>query len=258
MQKLSSYLYPNRVPVNVISGAFETEWRIVYQRNVKIYQGLDNTIEFDFKNDQQRRIDITGKTLRCIILDEAGRQLTEIPVTASPLKGIGTLTIPKAVGDIIKPQFLYYIVVSIDEHGNKIPVYADTQFGLQGKMELIGNIFPHLTTTIDFTTFTHDTTGFYFHDVNLNTSNLQKISIEAASNLLDGSVSFQTATDTTVNQNTAWTSLEDFDINANTVHFEKTYSTFDPAAKWLRVRYENSTLNTGTFDRIIVRLYYTV
>ena len=41
MQKISSYLYSNRLPVNLDLATSPMEWRIVYQRTVKIYKGYD-------------------------------------------------------------------------------------------------------------------------------------------------------------------------------------------------------------------------
>ena len=69
MQKASSYLYPNRIQVhtNVTSTSIQ-EWRIVYQRNIKIYKGLTNIIEFDVKNAEQKRIYISGYTITCVML----------------------------------------------------------------------------------------------------------------------------------------------------------------------------------------------
>ena len=44
MQKLSSYLYPNRIELLADLAGFSVEYTNVYQRNVKIYNGIDNKI----------------------------------------------------------------------------------------------------------------------------------------------------------------------------------------------------------------------
>jgi len=53
MQKISSYLYSNRIQlmadVIVLDSAYPVEWKIVYQRPIKIYKGVDNVIELDVK-----------------------------------------------------------------------------------------------------------------------------------------------------------------------------------------------------------------
>lgn len=257
MQKLSSYLYPNRVLVHASLTESPTEWRIVYQRNVKIYQGLENVIEFDFKNSQQRRIDISALTIRCLILDQEGRQLTILPVTSTAIKGIGKLTIPKLVGDVIKPQFLSYSVY-IDDAGTKTPVYADTQFGMQGKMELIGGVFPHLVTSIDYTEFTHDTDNdLYFHDTAIDDTNLSSLGIEFDFGGLNGTVSVLTTTDTAITPSTTWDLVEEFAVLPTTMLLEKSLTSIT-TAKWLRISYNRADGNTGVIDRVVLRLYYTI
>ncbi len=62
MQKISSYLYSNRVVLLANLAGFTVEYTNVYQRTIKIYNGIDNTIEFDIKNADQKRIDLATLT----------------------------------------------------------------------------------------------------------------------------------------------------------------------------------------------------
>ena len=67
MQKISSYLYPNRIEV-IANVALDpdtcpVEWKIVYQKPIKIYKGVDNVIELEVKNSDQKRIDLFGKNV---------------------------------------------------------------------------------------------------------------------------------------------------------------------------------------------------
>ena len=43
MQKISTYLYPNRIELLADLAGFTVEYTNVYQRNIKIYAGIDNT-----------------------------------------------------------------------------------------------------------------------------------------------------------------------------------------------------------------------
>ena len=86
MQKIQSYLYPNRIIVTIDLAGFTTEYKNVYQRNVKIYKGISNVIEFDFKNADQKRIDLTTLTsISLNIMDSEGNKLPNSPYTVSPL-----------------------------------------------------------------------------------------------------------------------------------------------------------------------------
>jgi hypothetical protein len=92
MQKISSYLYPNRIELLIDLAGSTVEFTSVYQRNVKLYNGIDNTIEFDIKNADQKRVDLT--TLSIIelnIMDASGNSLPNSPYAITPIlekKGI--------------------------------------------------------------------------------------------------------------------------------------------------------------------------
>ena len=59
MQKIQSYLYTNRIQLLADVAGFTTEYTNVYQKTVKIYNGVDNVLEFDIKNADQKRIDLS-------------------------------------------------------------------------------------------------------------------------------------------------------------------------------------------------------
>lgn len=148
MQKISSYLYPNRVQLlaDLASGTYPpTEYKNVYQRNVKIYNGIDNTIEFDIKNADQKRIDLTTLTqLEMNVMDAAGNELPNSPYSLAinpSLKGIATVIIPGDDLADLAPQFLRYSVTGLN-NGAPLLLYADDKFGAVGTIELVGSAMP--------------------------------------------------------------------------------------------------------------------
>lgn len=144
MQKLSTYLYPNRIELLADMVGFSVEYTNVYQRNIKIYNGIDNTIEFDIKNADQKRIDLTTLSgLELNIMDISGASLpnSPYPLTASTIKGIASVTIIKEDLTILDPQFLKYSVSAV-KAGKEVMLYCDTHFGAVGTIELVGNAMP--------------------------------------------------------------------------------------------------------------------
>lgn len=84
MQKVQSYLYPNRVILLADLAGFTVENRIVYARKVKLYNGVDNVIEFDIQNADQKRIDLTTLgNLSLNLMDAAGNSLPNSPYTCT-------------------------------------------------------------------------------------------------------------------------------------------------------------------------------
>jgi hypothetical protein len=58
MQVFKQYLLNNRVDLVANLADFVTEYRQMYKRNVKVYKGIDNTVEFKILNADQKGIDI--------------------------------------------------------------------------------------------------------------------------------------------------------------------------------------------------------
>jgi hypothetical protein len=128
----------------------------VYQRTIKIYNGIDNTIEFDIKNADQKRIDLT--TLGLIelnVMDASGFDLPNSPYTINPtsMKGIATVTIPQDDLADLTEQFLKYSVTTI-KNGNDVLLYTDSRFGAVGTIELVGSAMPLLRQDRVYDTFT--------------------------------------------------------------------------------------------------------
>ncbi|CAB4125792.1 hypothetical protein UFOVP181_420 [uncultured Caudovirales phage] len=144
MQKISTYLYPNRVQLLADLASFNVEYTNVYQRQVKIYSGIDNTIEFDIKNADQKRIDLnTLSDIELNVMDASGQSLPNSPYTVTPtaLKGIATVTIPADDLSYLDSQFFKYSVSCVKE-GNNTLLYADSRFGAVGTIELVGSAMP--------------------------------------------------------------------------------------------------------------------
>jgi hypothetical protein len=156
MQKISTYLYPNRIELLADLAGFTTEYTNVYQRNVKIYNGIDNTIEFDIKNADQKRIDLSIlSNIELNIMDAAGNSLPNSPyrVTPTAIKGIATVTIPQDDLTDLTQQYLQYSVTAV-KAGADVILYGDTRFGAIGKIELVGNAMPTFRDDRVYNTFT--------------------------------------------------------------------------------------------------------
>ena len=157
MQKIQSYLYPNRVILIADLAGFTVENTIVYAKTVKIYKGVDNVIQFDVQNADQKRLDLVNTplvtNLKMNVMDMSGNALPNSPYTVSntSITGIGTVTIPHTDLVNINHQYLQYSVTATDTNSNTIPLYTDSRFSAVGKIEVIGYAtpMPHATTIYD-------------------------------------------------------------------------------------------------------------
>ena len=267
MQKISSYLYSNRIPVNLDLTTSPLEWRIVYQRTVKIYKGYDNVIELDIKNAEQRRFDVSGLTLKCLIMDELGQEIYTAPVVHTAAIGISKFTIPKVELDYLTPQFLRYVVYKQNNDGTRNVIYGDTQFDATGRMDLLDSAEAKVPAPqiIDTFTYLHSTINdaekvYYSEAVEVNPLNdireNTEINLEFWCNAVDAFVHVQISTDQVVSTGTEWSTLETFTVTSTTNRVFKTYnsiSDFSNNIGWLRITYKLLGTNTGNIDRVIVR-----
>ncbi len=271
MQKISSYLYSNRVSVIADLACFPVEWRLVYQRTIKLYKGMENVIEFDVRNADQKRINISNYTMQCVIMDQNNQLILTADVdtnVATCSTGIGIMMIDAADLEGIKPQFLKYTLYIVNADGSKTPVYSDTQFGLSGTIDLLGGALPEIPEpqVIDaFITIIDDREpGNYIYtylgdavevnprnDINENHS----INLEFRPLALDATVTVQITTDVVVSTATDWQDLEVFTISNTTDRLFKVYNEildYSNNIGWLRIKYVPLTGNTGKFDKVLV------
>ena len=267
MQKISSYLYPNRIELLIDLAGFTVEFTSVYQRNVKIYNGIDNTIEFDIKNADQKRIDLTTlSVIELNIMDVSGNALPNSPYAVTPIigkKGISYVTIPQEDLVDLTPQFLTYSVSAVKD-GNDVMLYADTRFGAVGTMELVGNAMPTFRNEQVYNTFTGEID--FMGNVVKHTSSIPatfyeavpttQLSFEISMTGFVGKIWLEGTTASTISVNSY---LHAQKLASQSILLARstpvTFSNIDVAYfKYFRILYQgNSPLNpTGTVDKVTV------
>ncbi len=265
MQKISSYLYSNRIQVNFDLDVSSTEWRIVYQRTVKIYKGYDNVIELDIKNSYQRRFDVSDKTIKCLVLDDLGQEIYTADITHSSTPGLATFTIPAADIEYLSPQFLTYTLYVLNDDDTKNVIYGDTQFGATGRMELIGSATakPQASTVIKTFTYLENTTTpvrtYYSDSVIVKPKNdiatTQDVDLNFEFDTLEANIEVQITYDPVVSTGTNWETIESFSVATSTSTLTKTYTIptdFSNEVNWLRITYVRADENAGKIDRVTI------
>jgi len=275
MQKISSYLYPNRINVVADVAVFPVRYKIVYQNRIKIYQGVDNVLTFDVKNSDQKRIDLdsllgVNETLKLSVQDVLGKEFLVTDVIPSVTKGLATVNIQESDLVNLDPQFLSFTIYKINADQTKTVFYADTQFGVKGNMELIGNALGIDTAPRYITRFAPITatdpnpniTTFYSDAVEIRQSNYLDEAVNDSVDLdftfdgLDASITVEYTDEAVIGANIPWTTLETFAVTTATTSVTKTYTNpeYNRDANWLRVRYVRTTNNTGNIDKVVIKL----
>ena len=267
MQKITSYLYPNRIQLTTDLAVHPTEWRIVYQRKFKIYKGLHNQLLLDFKNAEQKRINVSDKTVKFVVMDQLDQEIYTTTAVHSATPGLATVDIPASAVSYIAPQFLKYSVYIENLNGTLSPVYGDTQFGVTGTFDLLSHAVPTSLPVLIIDTFNYMVddsvepyvTTFYSEAVEINQPNdrssVQSVSLEFFFVNFAGNIDVQFTEDVVVSTATEWRTVESFAVTTATTSITKSYTGEDYSNNlvWGRVKYQLATGNTGTIDRILIR-----
>lgn len=132
MTTIQTYLYPNIVEVQFQSpGFFTTRNREVYTRTIKIYRGIDNTLQFVAKNQDQKPVNLTGYAVQGYIQDHANQLTLEaFPVIMSnAAAGQGTFTLKSSLINSLTQVQYKLTFKTIDRVTNaERPLYGDQNY----------------------------------------------------------------------------------------------------------------------------------
>jgi len=114
----------------------------VYTKNLKLHRGVDNNIQFQLLNQDEKPINITGKTVSFRILSSKSTILLRtalVPTLA--LNGIATLRIAKGLLADIPAQVCNYSL-TISENDDELPLFTGKDGDVKGTLEIIDAALP--------------------------------------------------------------------------------------------------------------------
>ena len=144
MQIVSRYLVTNKtvLVVDDIGSGIVTEYRKLYEKNLKAWRGIDNTFAFEIKNGDQKPVSILGTYIPVFKAYDEYKQevvnvLGTITETATTNKGQFTVTVSSTDLDDVEGQYLSYVVLLVPEDSTTtVLTYADTQYDAVGTLEI--------------------------------------------------------------------------------------------------------------------------
>lgn len=153
MQFNPVYLYSNKLDVftNPLASWQTERYRRVYNRNLKIYRSVDNRIDLQVRNSDQKTSNITGSTLVFnLVTRETQDLILQKDCTEQDLlSGKVFVTLTELDMLDIDPGFYNYSIIkevreTIDSTDYKvtsrIPMYMDSQYGTVGIIEVSGDV----------------------------------------------------------------------------------------------------------------------
>lgn len=143
MYSTTVYDFTPRQQVVVYSGNSSRRYKLVYAKNLQLNKGVDNKLQFQFLDQQQKPVDITDKEIsfRLINYDGTSVLLKKALTPTFALTGLANLIITAAELINIDTQYCSYSLEIPDGELN-VAVFVDSAAGARGKVQVVDSVLP--------------------------------------------------------------------------------------------------------------------
>lgn len=160
MQNLPVYLYADVLTITLdLDATVKGINRTMYQHDLKIQKGVKNKVRIQFKNSDQKRIQIYNtQTFVFSMFDVINQRLLlekelEVLDVSTATRGVALLTFNESdTLDLDRSSYQYSVRLR-DSDGTYLPTYSNTYYGTVGTLHLSQDIFPTLQDSITIDTF---------------------------------------------------------------------------------------------------------
>ena len=150
MSNVTAYFYPMKIELT-FSINFVLNWNLPMNRtDFKIYQGIDNVIEFEIRNQDRKPIRLNGRSLIMTVLEPKTRKaINQIPlIVTDSSNGWAKVVIRKPVVCDWPEGYLMYTISVVDVDGLQRMIYTDQTQGVMGWFEFISGVLPEVIPTL--------------------------------------------------------------------------------------------------------------
>jgi hypothetical protein len=167
MYSTTAYLYQQKQKVLLIdtSGVGETflrRWQPVYSKKLKIHRGVDNVILFEFVNQDQKPVNITGSTVTFRLISTNGNilLLSKDLEILSATTGRAKVTLLSTELDNLDAQPVGWSLERNTVTGTLYePVFTDDYSGGRGTADIVDSVYPAFVPSEIMTVPTHKEQG---------------------------------------------------------------------------------------------------
>jgi hypothetical protein len=155
MYSTTAYLYQQKTKVLLIDTGgnyFTMRYNPVYAKKLTINKGVDNVILFEFINQDEKPVNITGSTFVFRLIDQQGDALlneTEMTILNAQY-GRAKVTLPAADLDTLRAQPAGYSITR--RSGNLTEaVFVDAQAGARADVDVMDSVYPEFFPSAEVT-----------------------------------------------------------------------------------------------------------
>lgn len=200
MYSTPAYLYQQIQPVLLVdvSGAyFDRRWDPVYAKNLTINRGVDNVILFQFQNQDQKPVNISGATFTFRIISQDGDDLmlAKELVSLSDSLGRAKVTITAAETRVLQPELANYSI-SVLSGVLEQAVFVDDSAGARGVINIVDSVLPTFVASKELTIPDQAPSGNITYSSTLTTDGVDLVTFQLDTAAYTGNISAQGATTT--------------------------------------------------------------
>ena len=262
MQLNPVYLYSNKVDVfTTVLDPWTTErYRKVYQRNFKAYRGVDNRFDLQVRNSDQKTMNVSEYTLVFNLIErETQKLIISRNCTASSLiNGKVYVVLTETDLNDIQDGFYNYTVHTVKD-GVKAPLYVDSQFGVLGTIEVLGDVFGTTQPSQIIDTFSiipktwpgeeYSTSEVQYASPEVDsTATIHTFAIYQTDYL--GAVEIEASMELGATPK-SWTTLATIDYIAENTTTK--YQNIEGVWNYFRIKHTPDEFNIGTIDKVLYR-----
>jgi hypothetical protein len=158
MQLIPRYLVNNRINLVSSETGFVVEYRPVFTRELKVYRGIDNRIQFRLLNADQKPVTISGTPV-FVAFDESRNKVLEFEATVTDdgstreTRGLFEINISEEDLLNIRQQYLHYNVYIEKDFEYRTLTYSNRNFDSAGTIFIDGLSFPGPKASLVITNF---------------------------------------------------------------------------------------------------------
>lgn len=245
------FTYTPRQIVVVLSGNSTRFVMPQYSKTLTAHRGVDNRLQFQFLNQEQKPVSVVGKTITCRIINNDGTRilLTKALDADFSVTGIMSLYLTASEIENIPVQKAFYSL-EIPSGSFDFPVFTDQNGTARGEINIIDSVLPSFVPSQEisipsgqpFPSMNGSEIITYFSSV-IKTEENPILTIQAQYDEYNGSVTIEGSTEVDTNWYTIIT--ESYDNITDTKGY--TLFGFHP---YIRIKFES---DQGTVSNILVR-----
>lgn len=251
------YLYDQTVNLKIKVDTDKQHWGYeMYNHPIKLYKGIDNTIQLKIQNDNQKSLTITDKTITFNILNSSDGTSVLLSKTATIVDGInGKAKVTITEGDLLNldSQYLNYSVKVVDGEENQMIGYVDGAYDVIGQLQILDGVFPDVKDSkeLKLADFTNDSGTYISNPLTADTALNQNTGLQTAAFYVNG-YSGDIVVQGTLNDNVSLADVDYFDIKTVTLASKTGIAYTNWNGVYNRIRFKH-TPTAGSMEKILYR-----